>query len=241
MSNPPGTKLRRRGDRLIVTRGDQRMVFAPSPYKKARCLIEYSQTDVYHFTLTYGGDAGRFALASGTDSRFDDGGAEHVELVFDGQDGHPFRCRPAAIKVADGAWLFYETDGDDSYVSTSQTGITNAALLASSFAGRLDEDLAAFLGVNPTLCNVDDVEEFRSNHRYKALRDFKFQIAPPDKSIGKGRQAEAKFRHESTNYNKMLEAAGVDGLLWPETYEQVRKGVDRITKLALQESGGGES
>src|SRR5258708_26812445 len=218
------TKLRRRGNRLIVTRGDRRMVFAPSPHKRGvRCLTEYTRADL-HSTWTYSDD-GRFALASGTDSSFDDGGTEHVELVFDGRDGHPFRCPPAAIKVADGAWLFYEPDGNDSYVSTSQTGIANAALLASSFAGELDPDLAAFLGVNPTLCNVDDIEEFRSNHRYKALRNFKFEITPPDKVVGAGRRAENHIRHNHSNYDLMLEAAGVDGLLWPDVYSKVREGV----------------
>jgi hypothetical protein len=55
---------------------------------------------------------------------------------------------------------------------------------------------------------------------------FDFRVEVPSVPVGKGRRAENKVRHEHSNYDAMLKSAG--GLLYPEIYETVRRGVDAI-------------
>lgn len=59
----------------------------------------------------------------------------------------------------------------------------------------------------------------------------------PRKSRSAAR-AENTIRHRHTNYDDMLAAAG--GLLWPEVYERLRAGTDRIVRaLASADVGKG--
>jgi hypothetical protein len=224
----PRPKVRRRGARIIVTFDDERVVYSPHYESKKRRVTEFSRADEA-YGITYS-NCGRFALAKG-----------HCEIgpaqiVFDGQ---PFwNDPPVAMRgTEEEAWLFTDpADSEALYVSASHAGIANLALVVSAYTATLDAELASFLGVLQMLCKVEDIEEFRNSPRYRALRNFKFEFAPPDKAVGAGRWAKNKLRHEFTNYDEMLQESG--GLLWPDQYERVRKGVDRIVTDLLQKPAG---
>jgi hypothetical protein len=103
----------------------------------------------------------------------------------------------------------------------------------------LPPEVAKFLDVSPLLCDFEEIIAIHDNPRFARLRDFDFRIGDnlPD-NIGTGRRAENIVRHQHTNYDEMLRAAG--GLLYPEQYEQVRKGVDLMVASCLRKPAGRE-
>lgn len=220
MSNKIKPKLRRRGYRLIVTYPHKKLVFGLNPLKPdRRRMISYERNDPpQSYTIDYSDD-GRFAIATG---HVED---DPVRVVY---EGNPFQYQPAALWTDKGPWSFRDHDTGTVYISISDVHIANKALVASAIRAELDPDLATFIGVNPTLCDAADIDEFYVNHRYKELRNFQFVFERPTEPIGKGRHAENKLRHEHSNYEEMLEAAG--GLLWPEQYDRLREGVGLIIR-----------
>lgn len=215
-------KTKRRGDRLIVIypEGD-RYLYAPYA-KDRRRVVEFSQPGE-HYDVTYS-PSGKYALLKGHAEKV--GGPSQL-VMDDGFWGDVVACR----QTDEQGWMFYDRVTKKLAVSITHIGIRNAALMAAAYAGEIPEELAAFLGVHRTVCNAADIKEFRENPRYRDLRDFVFEYERPDRELGRGRRAENRARHELTNYDDMLRAAG--GLLWPEQYERVRSGVDRIVAEML--------
>lgn len=84
------------------------------------------------------------------------------------------------------------------------------------------------------MCDLQRVGEINSNPRWKALREFKFAIDRSTRVDGTGRRAENRWRHQHSNYDAMLEQCGTNGLLWPDQFEQVRQGVDRLVTSAIR-------
>ena len=82
------------------------------------------------------------------------------------------------------------------------------------------------MGVSPQVCDLDEVVAIDPNPRFARLREFNFRIEDLQANLRFGRCAENAARHKFNNYDAMLKAGG--GLLYPEQYEQVRKGVDLV-------------
>jgi hypothetical protein len=80
------------------------------------------------------------------------------------------------------------------------------------------------------VCRIGAFFEVVEDPRSRALLDLEFRITPPSTHVGKGRYAENRLRHEFTNWDQLLHEAGrnTGGLLYPEQYALLRKGVDRI-------------
>jgi len=70
--------------------------------------------------------------------------------------------------------------------------------------------------------------------RYALIREFRFSVDPSPMSLGPGRRAANRRRHEGTNYDQMLRHAG--GLLHPDVYARVRLGVDRLIADGTREA-----
>ena len=96
----------------------------------------------------------------------------------------------------------------------------------------LPAELAEFLGVLRLVCDADKITAIHKDPRFAKLRNFDFRIENLPADIGIGRRAENTVRHDLTNYDEMLEAGR--GLLWPEVYEKVRKGVDLMVAGAIR-------
>lgn len=224
---PAKPKLQRRGARLLVTQPDgERHVWMPHK-KGERRVVEWSSPK-HHYAVTYSKD-GNYAWLKGRDEHV---GGPSQYIIAGGFWGDDI---VAVRQTDDQAWVFCDRSNDKMALSLSQTsGIPNFALVASAIAGELNAELAEFLGVNRMLCDIDTIRDIRENPRYAALRNFKFQFRRPEMPVGNGRRAENKVRHELTNYDAMLKAGG--GLLWPEQYEQVRKGVDTIVAEVMKGS-----
>jgi hypothetical protein len=222
----PRTKLQRRGERLIVTTGGERLVLVPNPKRTERRVIEASRAGE-QLVLTYS-PCGRYALQKGNNKE------GPVQLVIDGDF---FDGERIAIRERDNeTWVFADREKKRLYVSLSHTGIRNTALAASTIVARMNSALAEFLGVSPMLCSFDDLDEIHRSHRWNALREFRFEFTPPTEAIGTGRRAENTFRHTQTNYDEMLRegAKDVGGLLYPEQYQRVREGADRIVRSLMK-------
>jgi hypothetical protein len=84
------------------------------------------------------------------------------------------------------------------------------------------------------VCDLDRLGEIHTNPRWKALREFRFIMDRSAQLNDTGRRAENRWRHQHSNYDAMLKQCGTDGLLWPEQFEQVRQGVDRLISSAMQ-------
>jgi hypothetical protein len=94
---------------------------------------------------------------------------------------------------------------------------------------RKSQAFAKFLALESTaLCNGDMIREMQQSSHYALLRKYEFQSVTPDAPVGKGRRAENRVRHRYSNYEAMLACGG--GLLKPDAYKVLRKGVDRIVK-----------
>jgi hypothetical protein len=220
------SKIRRRGERLIVTTGDERLVLALNPDRTARRVVEAAGSNE-HWALSYS-PCGRFAIETG-----------HCERgpMARAINGDFFEGERIAIRLGDDPrWIFF--DDGELFVSIDQTGIENIALAAGVAVGEIDHDLAGFLGISPVMCAVDAIEEIHRNPRWRALREFKFKLTRQTEPIGVGRQAENTVRHRLCNYDQMLRECGVDGLLWPDQYARVRKGVDRLVADAMKNAAG---
>jgi hypothetical protein len=216
-------KYRRRGQRLIVTNGTSRKVYCA--YGKGMRLTEVADTDE-HFVISYS-TCGDFALGKGHDK------CGPTQFVARTAAGEPIASR----ECDESPWFFIDQKKEDKLlVSASQTGIVNAALIASAMEGRIDQALANFLGISPVLCAVDDVGAIHQNPRFRTLRGFDFCVTPPSEPIGTGRRAENTMRHRHSNYDAMLQAEG--GLLFPDEYDRVRRGVDLLVKNYLQDAAG---
>ncbi len=220
---PSRPKLRRRGQKLILEDGEIKLISVPDYGNKKWQIIEYWKGK-YHAHVTYSNDR-RFAWFKGVHE-------EHGPFQSVASGG--FWGEYVGLRQTDEQqWIFRGPGEDTYYVSISQIAIKNIALIAAHIEGELDADLAAFLGIEPTLCNAAAIAEIHASVRFQALREFDFRITP-EKVSGKGWRAENAIRHEHSNYNEMLRDAG--GLLWPEQYEVVRKGVDRLVRGHLREA-----
>jgi hypothetical protein len=219
----PSRKVQRRGNRLIVQRGDERAVLVGEPGEQRR-VVEFTKPG-QHFTVTYS-PCGSYSLAKGTVD------GESLQFVAEGDF---FDERVAARRTDDDPWIFRTPEGEY-LVSITDTAIRNLAVAVSAVVAEMDPALALFLKVHPALCRVTDIDEIHTNPRWKALRDFKFELTRPTGPIGTGRRAENTVRHQLSNYDEMLRegAKSVGGILYPEQYDRIRKGVDRIIASAME-------
>jgi hypothetical protein len=222
-------KVRRRGDRLEITIGDATCVYQDRK-GEGSFLVEYSAPD-QSFTVEIS-PCERFALMKGQI------GGEPAQMVLYKADANSKRSRKIAVREADGTPWFFPDPADDerAYVSMSQTGIRNAALLVASVTHEIDHDLAKWLRIAPDMCPDSVIEEFHENPRWRDLIKFEFRIAAPTGPIGKGRRAENTLRHKHSNYDAMLRegAKDVGGILYPEQFETLRKGVDLLVADAIK-------
>ena len=220
----PKKKVKRRGDHLIKTIGRTTLTYQRWPAGRFRLVAVATPGQSY--TASYSaGD--RYALLKG---EINGEPVQHAILR------NRVRGGPLVAVRSDngGLWWFLDPDNEEAaYISISQTGIKNAALIAASVTHEIDRELAEFPGVSQQACRDADIAEFHENSRWRELRDFEFRIADAPQITGTGSRAENDFRHNHTNYDDMLQAAG--GLLWPEQYAVVRKGVDRIVAGTLKE------
>jgi hypothetical protein len=215
----PHRKIQRRGNRLIATHGNERIVFQAIPGTRRRRVIEVTRPNE-HYTVTHSPD-GSFAIATGEYH------GKSVQIVSEAD----YFGKLLALRVNDEPWVFIG-DADELLVSIDDCGIANVALAASIVVAELDTGLANLLGVHPALCRINNVDEIHNNPRWKALREFKFELMQPTEPVGTGRRAANAIRHRHSNYDAMLRECGVGGLLYPQQYEAVRKGVDRLVAQA---------
>lgn len=217
---PPRRKLKRRGNRLIEIDGDRRAAYAP--HGEDWRVVEVWKPGK-HINVAYS-PSGRYSMI-----RSEAEGEEPDRYVVHGD--YP-GDRIVAIWF-ESRWMFFNTDVRDFFVTADDTGILNSALVASAIASELDSELADFVGVTTTiLCRAGDIHEILSNPRYARLRAFRFDVDAPPGNLGTGRRAENIVRHQHTNYDAMLADAG--GLLYPEEYQRVRQGVDRIVANVMR-------
>lgn len=223
-----GIKRRRRGNRLIVTAGGVTSTYVKNG-KGNFVLFEKVTRDITT-QLVKRSPCGRYAW---------------IRVVLpDGEPGVEHSCSrddetPQATRLADAPcpWFFTAGDDDRCYVSASQTTLLNKALVVSISTQdnlSLPIDFANFLAVSPVLCATDAVVAIQADPRFAKIRNFDFRIDELPDGIPAGKRAASTVRHQHTNYDKMLEAGG--GLLWPEVYEKVRKGVDVLVAGAINKT-----
>jgi hypothetical protein len=210
-------KVRRRGGRLIVEYRDQKAI-----YIGRDSLWELSEF-FWQGNAVRQSRCGCYFLFEG---KVDGTGIEFIR--FGDINGETIAERSDGFM-----WLFVRPGTNEIYISLDDVPITNAALVAGSAEHMLEPGLATFLNVNPLLCATADIIKIYDDPRYARLRDFKFEVKAPDVDLGSGRRAVAKARHKHTNYDIMLQKAG--GLLHPEPYERLRRGVDRIVKQTIRD------
>jgi len=147
----------------------------------------------------------------------------------------PISWNVIAGRFADGdcPWVF-DHEGR-CFVSASEVPMGNRALIlsiADEDKLLLPEELAEFLDLVRLACDFKKIVAILDDPRFAILRDFDFRIEDLSVDIGVGRRAKNTVRHKLTNYDEMLEAGG--GLLWPEVYEKVRRGVDLMVVGAIR-------
>lgn len=225
----PKPKKRRRGNRLVVTAGEKREVYVADGQGKMR-LVETTAPDKTTRVLKRSA-SGRLVMV-----RVAERGEPDLEVVHVCD-----QAEAVAQRFADDdcPW-FFRRDGC-LYLSASETGMLNKALVLSiAVKGneniQLPQELADFVGVHPLLCDLDEVLSVQDNPRFARLRNFDFQIEDLPADIGNGRRAKNKARHEFTNWDQMLQAAG--GLLHADVYENVRRGVDLMIEGVMQKQKG---
>jgi hypothetical protein len=216
---PERPKLRRSGNRLTETNGQQRLVHVL--HRGSWRVTEASRPNE-SYSVTYS-RSGRYALAKGM---LNDAPVQHV------LDGGFFGELVAFRSDNEHAWLFIDRATGKLMISVAEAGIRNAALVASALAEhRLTGELAKFINVSPMLCYLNDVSEIHNNPRYKALRNFEFKFVSTVRvDTSEKRDVEKAIRHEQTNYDEMLRVGGRDvgGLMYPPEYERLKKGVNTI-------------
>jgi hypothetical protein len=224
---PKRPKIRHRGGHRLIfeyPEGDK-YVYVPYDGQKIR-VVEAWDGNGEHHVVTYS-DSGRYAWAksqNGSKGYVLDGG-------FEGDVVGARMCEAAP-------WVFRDGDNEGRGLSISQVGIANMALIASSLVGRLDPELANFLGVDPHLCDPEEIIEIKNNPRYAALRNFRFTFKRPDRALGAGRRTENKFRHQETNYDDMLEAGGgLFGADFAGEGARGREAADRVSILHGRRNG----
>lgn len=234
---PPKPKRRRRGAHFITEypNGETHILGRhPSGYWQPVEII----SPHFHYNNILTSDCGTLAIVRGI-ARYDSIGWLPTQIVLAG-DG-AYGDRVAFRSEENEAWVF--TDGSVGpdvpfedlrlFIPAAQAGIKNVALLAAVMVGEMSAELAKFLGLScPALCDFKKVAEMKESPRYAQLRDFAFRVTAAGARRAYGHRAENEFRHKSTNYDQMLQAAG--GLLYPEQYEVVRKGVDAIVASNLR-------
>jgi hypothetical protein len=223
---PPRPKCKRVGRYLYVEfPGGETYVFG---VRNAR-----SDTVRCHFQVTPSG-CGQYATADG---KVGDKPVQYALALDDGKHG----TMVAGRWSDDSTWWFWDGDSDTGFVPLCQvTLITNKALIAAALVPhqRIPHGLMKFLGLeSPALCNGDLIHEMQDSPRYALLRKYDFRSVTPDGPVGKGRIAENRVRHRYSNYEAMLACGG--GLLHPEAYSVLRKGVDRLVKEEINKATNG--
>lgn len=233
---PSRPKKRRRGNRLIVDEGEARTVYVADG-DGFLMPVERRIGDETFRTIRRS-PCGRMAVLAATGDA--EGPAEYL-IVDDAfiakrfPDFDPnwwmFRIGPDGEFDSDGT--LHVSAGDALDV------IANKALLLAIAArddGRVvavPEPVADFLGIVPMLCEVSKLLAVLDDPRFARLREFDFRLGELPADLGYGRRAENAARHEHSNYDAMLRDAG--GLLFPEQYEPVRRGVDLLVGAMLRE------
>jgi hypothetical protein len=226
---PPRDKLKRRGSSFrIETPDGQTYVFRREP-GRSRYLAELIGRN-FHFHDIQTSDCGAYVKFKGV-AKTPTYQWNPIQWIVTLDRG---RGKKIAGRISDDTpWFFADDSSNFTYIAADQVPFRNAALIAAARAYNMPLGLMTFLGFkSPMLCDAKIVGEIEESPRYALLRDFQFNISMPDQLAGKGRQAQNKVRHEHTNYDEMLQAAS--GLLYPEQYETVRRGVDAIVASNLR-------
>jgi hypothetical protein len=226
---PARDKLKRRGDSFRVETPDgQTYVFKRAP-DGSRFVAEIIGRN-FHFHDVRTSDCHAYAMLKGV-AKTPTYKWEPIQWVISIDRDHG---KKIAGRLSDKEPWFFAGDGDEfTYIAAEQVSFRNAALIAAARAYNMPPGLMEFLGFkSPMLCDGKIIGEIEESSRYALLRDFQFNISVPDRLVGNGRQAQNKVRHEHTNYDEMLQAAG--GLLYPEQYETIRRGVDAIVASSLR-------
>lgn len=229
----PRIKKKRRPDgRLHLTDRDTGVTRVMGPCgAPGKIMIEEVRTDGLTVRVIERHPAGDLVMVSET--RPDD---EHIlELVI--RRGTGAVARRVAGDVC--PWFFPEDDSNNLYVSVSQAGLANEALLLGLATTKegvrcIPPDLAEFIDVAQPVVLADKVFEVNKDPRYRAIRDYDFQVDTAA-ALGFGPYAtkkEAKVRHLASNYDDML-AQSPGALLDPAAYETVRAGVDVLVRNAM--------
>jgi hypothetical protein len=197
----------------------------PSPDGTRWRIIEASRPGT-HYAVSYS-PCGKYTMLRGHEPE----GAVQRVLVGGFADGNCVACRCGD----DEPWMFRDPEKADELRVSFSDACMNPALAAATVVSRLPQALAELCGVSAVLCDYEMLDEMHTNHRFKALREFDFKFTVPVANPGTGRRAENNVRHQNTNYDEMLKAAG--GLLWPEQYERIRAGTDRIVRSLIVEAG----
>jgi hypothetical protein len=215
----PKKKNRRRGDLLLTTVGAQTFTYKSRGDGTAH-LVRYEARD-QHFDAVY---QGPYCLLDGVCR------GQHVQMLV---VVHGFKATDLAIREPGKIWFFWDPEDDDNaFISVSHADVKNVALLAATISHEIPRDLADLLNIKPQMIRVGDIADIHENIRWRDLRNFEFRFTPPAEPIGTGRRAENKLRHEASNYDEMLRegAKNVGGILHPQQYVVIRRGVDRIVR-----------
>jgi hypothetical protein len=225
----PRDKLKRRGDSFRVETPDGQIhVFKKAP-GRPRFLAEIMGRD-FHFHDIQTSDCGAYVKFKGV-AKTATYQWNPIQWIVSLDRSHG---KKIAGRISDDApWFFADDSSNFTYIAAEQVPFRNSALIAAARAYNMPQGLMTFLGFkSPMLCDAKMVGEIQDSPRYALLRDFQFNISLPDKPVGNGRPAPSKVRHEYTNYDQMLQEAG--GLLYPEQYETIRRGVDAIVASSLR-------
>lgn len=220
----PRDKIQRRGDRLIrADRHGQRFVYMrydDGPYVR---IVEAFRNGE-HLKITY------------------DPTSEWMKAVGHNKDGpvqfikrdNIFSKDTIAFREDDeDFWTFFDPGG--ALVSMSNVPFDNLALAASTYEACLPKSLADWLGIMPHLCRAEKIISIAQNPRFRRLMDFQFEFDEPSERLPACRRIENELRHQRSNYDDMLRegAADTGGVMFPEEYAILRKGVDKIVSQYL--------
>jgi hypothetical protein len=221
-----GAKVRRRGNRLIVSNANVVVTYL-SDGKGSANIIDCRWKN---FTVIKESVCDQLIWLKGTAL---DGNP--VETVRAGGIRGYGAIEIAQRKDENDLWGFFDPVTGEIYILMCDLlkleDIQNSALAAGLVAFCMDPAIADFMGIDGRLCRAQEVVDVCKDSRFSVVRRFAFRMDDIDIDLGTGRRAENTARHEYSNYNAMIEANG--GILHPHVYERVKLGVDRIVKSQL--------
>jgi hypothetical protein len=229
-------KLRRRGDRLIETLPDgTRDVYLANGDGTLHLDHRVLPSGAWSRTIKRTPDGDMCMVrAHHPDDKYDMIGV----VVRDQVDPIAQRFADPGSDKGGSPWLFREDDSTDYFVSVSETGLKNAALLAGlcsderGHVAELSQEIADFCGVSTLLVPLKKVIEACQDSKFALVRHFDFQVIEEMLPVGSGhvsQRVQNHLRHTGSNYEQMLRAGG---LMHPNVYDTVKRGANLLVRSA---------